>query len=424
MHIWLVTVGEPLPTDGGDERLLRAGILAEMLSDAGHDVVWWTPAFNHSLKVARASRNHSVRVRPNYEIRMLFGGGYRRNISFERIVDHHRLAVEFARESASATRPDVIVCSFPPIELSLEAVTYGRRNGIPVILDVRDLWPDIFLDRVPRVLRPIGQTALGYFNRKVDRAFAGASAIWGHAPAFAEWGLRHAGRAATNFDGTFPFGYQVHVPAEEDIGAAKRYWSDVGIPGSATSFVACFVGTVGFQTNVEGLIETARLLPPDSGIRIVVCGTGERFVELQAKASGQSTIFFAGWRSRSEIWTLLRMASVGIAPYVDRADFVSTIPNKVPEYLSASLPIAVNLTRGRMVDLVERNDCGFSYHSDPAALAQTLVALKADPGRLATMRRNAGVVFEREFRADAVYGEMISRLQSIVDSTNGSLTRA
>lgn len=414
MHIWLVTVGEPLPTDEGNERLLRAGILADMLSETGHRVVWWTSAFNHSLKISRATTNRHERIRSNYEIRMLYGGGYRRNISLQRLIDHRNLAREFQRESRDVEPPDAIVCSFPPIELSAEAIAYGVRNNVPVVLDVRDLWPDIFLDGVPRWTRPAGSLAIAALTRKVRRAFRGATAIWGHAPAFTEWGLNHAGRPATELDGVFPFGYVAAMPTARDLEDARAFWSSAGIVGGAGQFIACFVGTVGFQTDIEGLIKTARLLGPEAGIKIVVCGTGDRLVELREAATGVDSILFAGWRRRSEIWTLLRMASIGIAPYVERADFLSTIPNKVPEYLSAGLPIGVNLGHGRIADLLAENRCGFSYQCDPDLLAKQLVELRDTPERLALLRQRASALFDREFRAEHVYGRMIDQLASIV----------
>ena len=38
MRVWLVTIGEPLPIDGTNERLCRTGILANMLVKRGHKV--------------------------------------------------------------------------------------------------------------------------------------------------------------------------------------------------------------------------------------------------------------------------------------------------------------------------------------------------------------------------------------------------
>ncbi len=46
MRVWLLTVGEPLPTDGGSDRVWRTGFLARALADRGHEVVWWSSAFD------------------------------------------------------------------------------------------------------------------------------------------------------------------------------------------------------------------------------------------------------------------------------------------------------------------------------------------------------------------------------------------
>ena len=48
MRVWLVQRAESTPhDDGGDRRLLRIGILADILQSQGHEVVWWTSAFDH-----------------------------------------------------------------------------------------------------------------------------------------------------------------------------------------------------------------------------------------------------------------------------------------------------------------------------------------------------------------------------------------
>src|SRR5688572_25660999 len=114
MRVWLVTIGEPLPFDSGNERLLRAGILADMLAKRGDTVVWWNSTFNHSLKKLRTNKDAVVQVAPNYEVRLLHGGGYDRNISLSRIRDHRRIAKRFMQLAPREPRPDVILCSYPP----------------------------------------------------------------------------------------------------------------------------------------------------------------------------------------------------------------------------------------------------------------------------------------------------------------------
>jgi glycosyltransferase involved in cell wall biosynthesis len=415
MRIWLITIGEPLPIDHGNERLHRAGILAEMLATAGHDVVWWTSTFNHSTKEFRASESATIEVAPNYRIRMLHGGGYRRNVSLARLRDHRRIAREFAATAQREAPPDVIVTSLPALELSEAAATYGRTVGVPVIVDVRDLWPDVFADVFPRALQPFTPIALAPLRRIARAACRDAYAIWGHAPAFVEWGLRHAGRQAREFDLSFPFGYVTTQPGAAEIDVAMATWAGLGVTPDFDGITACFIGAVGHQTDVVGIVQAARELRTTPGVRFVICGSGDRLASVRADAAGLSNVVFAGWRRRVEIWTLLQLADIGIAPYANRADFRATIPNKVPEYLSGGLPVAVNLSSGVVYDLLGEHECGFSYHEDPRELAAWLVRLRDDRQRLATMSRNARALFEQQFRADTVYQGMIDALQSIVD---------
>ena len=47
MRVWLVQRAESTPHDDNGDRRLRIGILADILSSQGHEVVWWTSAFDH-----------------------------------------------------------------------------------------------------------------------------------------------------------------------------------------------------------------------------------------------------------------------------------------------------------------------------------------------------------------------------------------
>ena len=47
MKVWLFQTSEPLPIKGDNMRLLRTGMMAEALTNRGHEVVWFTGTFNH-----------------------------------------------------------------------------------------------------------------------------------------------------------------------------------------------------------------------------------------------------------------------------------------------------------------------------------------------------------------------------------------
>lgn len=417
MRVWLVTVGEPLPTDEGVSRLLRAGILANLLAAGGHEVVWWTSTFDHSRKQQRFSADTTLRLESGVLLKLMHGCHYSRNVSLRRLVDHAILSRKFSRLSRHMPRPDVILCSLPPLELPVAVTRYGKANGVPVILDVRDLWPDLFVELVPRWARPVFNLALAPMWRQARTACRDAFAITGNAPKFVEWGLALASRTGTRLDRAFPHGYDARTPAAARVDDARTYWQSHGIQSDDGGFVACFFGAIGPQSELDTVIDAARLLEQRGRkFKFVLCGKGDHLESLREKSAGVPSVLFPGWIGAAEIWALMRMSTVGLAVYRSNVGYVTNLPNKPIEYLSAGLPIVSSL-KGYLERFLEDHGCGLTYpNGDAEALAQALIALDDDRTRLAAMSGNARQVFMEKFDADKVYGGMISYLEEVVDA--------
>src|SRR6185503_20791356 len=99
VRVWLVTIGEPLPSDGPNERLLRAGILANELSKRSHEVVWWSSTFDHVRKKQRFREDTDLTLPNGVLLRLLHGCGYARNVSLRRLLDHAQLAYKFENKA-------------------------------------------------------------------------------------------------------------------------------------------------------------------------------------------------------------------------------------------------------------------------------------------------------------------------------------
>lgn len=422
MRIWIITVGEPLPIDEGQERLLRSGILVEMLRERGHEIVWWTSTFDHVRKQHRFDRDTACTLDNGASMRLLHGCGYRTNISWRRILDHAGVARRFTSSAAAEPRPDVILCSFPTLELSVAATRYGRERGIPVVLDIRDLWPDILLELAPQWLRPIANLALWPMWRQAREACRGATAICASSPRFVKWGLSHAGRDASVFDRDFPFGYLAKPPATDRVARAYEFWRAHGVSANDGSFVACFFGTMGDQFDLETVIDAAGILERRGvPVKFVLCGAGPREPMLKQRARGLRNVMFPGWVGAAEIWTLMRLSSVGLAPYLDNAGFSGNYPNKTIEYLSAALPVVSSL-RGYFRALLEECACGVTYPSNSSvALADAISAIRAAPDLRAALSVRAEAVYNERFEGRRVYEAMIDHLSDIADAGRAEL---
>jgi hypothetical protein len=48
--VWLLKIGEYLPIDGGEERLMRMGLIADALRARNCVVTWWATTYDHLRK--------------------------------------------------------------------------------------------------------------------------------------------------------------------------------------------------------------------------------------------------------------------------------------------------------------------------------------------------------------------------------------
>lgn len=407
MKVWLITVGEPLPTDAADARLLRAGILAQLMAKRGLDVTWWTGRFAHHLKRQRDELPASYVEAAGYRVELLEGRPYASNVSLTRILNHREQAADFLTRAAAKLRPDVILCSYPTIELSAAAVEFGRRAGVPVVLDVRDLWPDIFLDLAPAPLRPVARLALSGLFSASARALGSAHAIIGITDAFVGWGVKVAGRPASPLDQSFPMAYAAKQPPAEAIDAGHAFWESQGIRAGGRTI--CFFGTLGQWFDIPTVLAGARLLK-DEDVDIVLCGDGDRLPEFREAARDLPRVRFPGWVDAGAIRSLMERSMAGLAPYRSVENFTMNLPNKPIEYLAGGLPVISSL-RGELERLLAREACGLTYaESDPSDLARVVRSLASDPQGRQAMAHNARSVYVRDFVAESVYGRLTDYL--------------
>lgn len=420
MRVWLVTIGEPVPTSSDfKDRPHRTGILARHLSNRGNEVVWWTSTFNHFSKRHYFEKNTTIQMATNFAIRFLHGFGYRRNISIMRFADHLQLARIFAQQARQeAQLPDIIVSSYPGVWLSLEAVKFGLERSLPVIVDMRDMWPDIIIDHIPSPLNFLAKYALLPYFRAARNACAHATAITGITDAFVEWGVEKGKRQKTELDRSFPLGYITTQPAESDIREGYHYWEQYGIVPGGADIIVVFIGSLGYQFQLDTLFRTSRILrAKGKRIKFVLGGTGERLDDFRAQGENDDLIIIPGWINAAQIYTLLRCASIGLDPLPDRYDFLATINNKAIEYLSAGLPIISCPEKGILAQLLKQEGIGFSYaYGDENHLAETLLKLDQDRELLRQVSERAKVVFEEQFTADRVYTMMESHLRTVRES--------
>lgn len=402
MNIWLLQASEPMPVVNEGQRLLRTGMMAEELNKRGHNVIWFSNTFDHFKKKQNYNKDTIVQVNDNYSIYLFHAPKYKRNISVSRIINHKVVALKFRKMAKKLEKPDLIYVSFPTIDYAEEAVKYGKKNNVPVIVDIRDLWPDIFKHNLPRILSFCAMPYIKLMDYKTKKIMRDAFAINSISEAMLNWGLKKGNRLKSENDEYFYIGYD----RNENMELEEKNIID------KAKFNISFFATINNQFDYERIISLAKLLKKkDENIIINICGDGPQFAELKQKASSISNIKLLGWTDRNNLSYILQNSKLGFAPYKNTFDFQMSVSNKFAEYISYGLPIIMT-SEGYMKSLLEQHKCGLASQNSNE-LVEFVLKVKNDNDLYSIMSENAKKLYEENFKAKDIYEKLVNYLEKI-----------
>jgi len=421
MNIWLMQTGEPLPLKNG-VRKMRTAILADKLLERGHNVLWWASAFEHQQKVMISEKDKKFDIFERYTIRVLRGCRYRKNISLARYIDHQIVALKFRIQANKFPKPDVIVASMPDHLLAYEAARYARKNRIPFIVDIRDLWPDTFLDRFRNIgLYGVGKIALTLDFARLSFLLKSADAFVAMSKGILQWGLDKIGKTESLFDKVFYLGYQNN---NSRISANAGGSLDVPdwLRGREEQKIFLFIGTFGVSYELELILDAAKRFEKSGkgNICFILAGTGEKFDLISKKAAGLQNVVLPGWIEQKEISVLLCRGYAGLVACRSVKD---AMPNKPFEYLSAGLPLISSL-EGEMAELVDQHQFGLNYlPGDFEGLCACIERLATNNGLHDEMSRNASQFFKKYGDVDKIYNEYAEFIEKVAEDYRSSNRR-
>jgi glycosyltransferase involved in cell wall biosynthesis len=412
VNVWLVKSGEPLQTDPGVTRLMRTGYLSEFLADREVSVTWWTSNFDHQKKCFRSLSSDKGILPKNINIKLIKSLGYTRNVSLRRWFDDIALGWRILRRMNSEEKlPHVIICSYPLIFVSYAVSLYAKKRKIPLILDVRDMWPDIFIYTNGKLRQAAMRIFSSLQQPLVRKTFTSAYGIVGITDSFLQWGLGKANRKKTKFDKVFPLTSEPVRVSEDEVNAAKIFWESLGVYPDMKIF--CYFGVFSEKVDLLTVISAASKLSVESNIKIVLCGTGDDFEKTSAFGKNVNNVIMPGWIDPVQIRVLMEMSIGGLAPFKRRMDFLSSIPNKVIEYLSAGLPVIAGIG-GEMKHLIDQYDCGVIYREkDVDSLVLIFESMSLDCQCVKNISDNAFFAYKKEFDFDSNYKDFAAYVLSI-----------
>lgn len=297
---------------------------------------------------------------------------------------------------------DVVLGTTPPIFQAVTAWLIAAIRDRPLILEIRDLWPEFIID-MGKLKNPVAiavaRRVEAFLYRRADSFIVNSPAYVG----YLESKGVDPGRIALVPNGVSP---EMFTDDADVVVAARSIREQYGI---ANKFVVMYAGAMGPANDLEVLLDAAAELRADDLIHVALVGDGKnrRQLEAIARERGLTNVTFVGPQSKTDMRAFLQAADACVATLQNIAMFRMTYPNKVFDYLAAGRPVVLAID-GVIRDVVERAQGGlFVPPGDSHALAHAIRQLANDPDRGREIGRRGQEYVRRHFnRRD--HGELFS----------------
>jgi glycosyltransferase involved in cell wall biosynthesis len=313
-------------------------------------------------------------------------------------------------------KPDVLLASSPPLFPMLPALLYSKWRRVPLVLEIRDLWPDSAVQ-----MGLLHNRVLISLMRRLEHS------LYDHAQAIITltdgirddieargWptGKLHVITCGVDFEALHP---------DPDAGAQLR-----GERGWEEHFVVMYFGALGQANNLSVLLRAAkRLRDTHPEVRFVLVGDGvERAaIERKLRIESMDNVELLSPVPKSEARRYLNAADTCVATLLDIDLFKGAIPTKLIDYMACGRPVLCGV-RGEAQRIVEAARSGLTFPpDDDMQLAKLLVQLAEDPSQCDAFGRSGAKWAHQNFSAVA-RRELSEALLMDVVSRSGQCPRS
>ena len=276
LRVLLINPYGPLPDEGWRE--YRFVSIGRALASRGHDVFWWTASFAHHTKRQRVEAEREICS--GFRVGLVRTPAYRDHIGLRRIWFELAFAWRLFRR-IHASSADLIIAADPPQTAGFVATLLARRTGAVLILDVMDLWPEIFTTALPKPLRGLGKILFSPFRWLRRRTLGRAEGVTAVSNTYRELVLRENSPLTASAVTTVFLGIDLQT-FRDDRGATVGTRERSMPAKEAEEIWAIYAGMLGVAYDIETMVEAARELERRRlPVTIVVLGQGpqSRIVE-------------------------------------------------------------------------------------------------------------------------------------------------
>ncbi len=334
---------------------------------------------------------------------------YSNQMGFKRrIVAFLRFAILAARRAARLPG-DLIFATSTPLTIALPGVYAARRKSIPMVFEVRDLWPEMPILFGALRSRPAIAAA-----RWLERfAYRNARHIVALGEGLAA-GVRAAGYPEDRIT-IIPNGCDLkmfRVPQQAGHDFRRRY------PWLGDRPLVVYTGTLGKANGVDYLARLAAAVHKrDSEVRFLVVGSGREEDKVRATAEElrvlNRNLFMHAPLPKNRMPAVLSAADIAIVTIANYPWNFTEASNKALDAFAAGRPVAINHQRG-IAEIIRQTGSGLVLRDDLESAAGQLIRAIRSPQWCSRARAAAARLAEERFDRDVLASTLESVLKSVL----------
>ena len=367
--------------------------LAKMLVEQNVELEVITSDFYHATKSYREYNKEFLESHP-YKISLIHEGGYSKNISIRRIISHKEFAKNVMRYLKKRKKPDVIYCVVPSLDVAYLVTQYANKNGIRVIVDIQDLWPEAY--RMAIDIPVVSDILFFPMQYKANKIYAAADQIVAVSDTYVKRGLAvnkkcHQGVSA--YLGIELEKFDELVKLSKDVAKPKNeIW-------------VAYIGTLGHSYVIPTIIEALKVvkIKKDICVKFVVMGNGPLKEEFKRVAEESGIYFeFTGTLPYAEMVGVLAQCDIAVNPI--KSNSAASIINKVGDYAAAGLPVINTQESEEYIGILKKYEAGFNCKNNNIQdIAEKIILLCRDKELRENMGMNSRKLAEEKFDRKTSY---------------------
>lgn len=322
---------------------------------------------------------------------------------FRRSFNYISYALSAAFSGQFVEKPDIVIASSPQILVGLAGIAVKWLRGVPLVVEIRDLWPDT----IAEIEINIGDTAMRLLRSVECFLYRTPDMVVSVSPAFHDHLVTNG--VEERRLRVIPNGVDrsLFFPEREKT---RNFFNGT----LRNKFIVAYIGTMGMCHGLDTILDAASILRGTSDVHFVLMGEGAQKKMLKARCSTSPNVSVYDSRPRREIAGILHEIDAALVLLKDKPVFRTVIPSKLFEAMGCGVPVVLGVD-GIARTIVEESGGGICIEPEnPRQLAEAILKLKNDSLLQHRLGENGASYVSNRYDLDILAKQYLKVLDDVI----------